>query len=200
MTESQDKSLVINGFTIEPNMLEPVALQRCDLAECLGACCGGGVWLNESEAPRIIQYKDEIKKHLPVDRHDESKWISDPEPDPDMPSGWIVGTNTVDDPQRAGMTCCVFLTEQRLCALQIVSRELNLGWPGIKPYYCALYPLWTDGDNLTKDDETHEWLNAGCERPATTQHARYQIFREESILVLGEEGYHELCRALEDEE
>lgn len=191
--KDNDDLLIINDIKIDPVMFEALPLQRCDLSQCHAACCNGGVWLDEGEAPRILQYADEIKKVLPRSRHDESKWISDPVPDEDMPSGTCVGTNVVDDPLLSGETCCVFLTEDRLCALQLTSQKLSLGWPGIKPYYCALYPLWTDGDNLTRDDETPELLGDHiCQRASTVKRPLYQVFREEAILVLGEDGYQEL--------
>ncbi len=186
--------MIINGIRIHPSVLREEKIERCQLVECLAACCTGGVWLDAQDVPHILERADAIKPFVPPDRHDESAWFSEEEPDPDSASGRCAGTNIVDDPQRPGKTCCVFLRHDRRCALQVASEALGLGWPGIKPYYCAIYPMTVVDKTLMMDDETPlDFEGGGCRRPAAEARPMYQIYRPEAILVLGEDGYRELC-------
>lgn len=190
---TEESKLVIKDIRIDASILETARIQRCALVECQAACCTGGVWLDAEHMPRILEYREDIKRFLPPDRHDESKWFSELEDDADFPSGRCTGTNVVDDPQRPDQTCCVFLRHDRKCALQVTSNELDLGWPALKPFYCALYPLYLEGDELSVDDETPlDFVGGGCQRPASETRPMYQIYREEATLVLGEDGYREL--------
>lgn len=189
-----DARLIINDIRIDPSILQPVALQRCALVDCRAACCTGGAWLDADHAPVILRWADAIKPLLPADRRDEARWFSDIEDDADFPSGRCVGTNTVDDPQRPGLTCCVFLRPDRKCALQVASTAHGLGWPGLKPYYCAIYPLYVTNQVLSLDDETPlDFEGGGCQQPAAERRPLFQVYREETILVLGEDGYRQLC-------
>lgn len=190
---SEDTNLIIKGVRIDPSVLQTARIQRCALVECQAACCTGGVWLDADHMPRILERAEEVKRFLPPDRHDVTAWFSEIEEDADFPSGRCTGTNTVDDPQRPGQTCCVFLRPDRKCALQVTSNELDLGWPGLKPFYCALYPLYLEDNALSVDDETPlDFEGGGCQRPAPEIHPLYEIYRDEATLVLGEDGYREL--------
>lgn len=186
-------SLTINGIRINPDVLRKDSIRRCADARCGAVCCSGGVWLNEDEAPKIRAWAEEIKKRLPPDRHDESIWFE--EEDGEM------GTNSIDDASRPGQTCCVFLQPDRKCALQVVSNENNLGWPGIKPYYCAIYPLLIEENVLTIDDETPLIYAGGlCRNSAPQGYAAYELYRDEAILILGEDGYRELIQKVKQRE
>lgn len=186
--------LVIKGTRIDPCILEPVKLERCVVAECQAACCTGGVWLDPEEVPRIIEWAEVVKSYIPLARRDVATWFESGIEDKRFPEGLELGTNVVDDPARSGQTCCVFLRPDRICALQLASHEHNLGWPGLKPFYCALYPLYLEDGTLTIDDETPlDFEGAECSRPAKNRRPVYEVYREETILVLGEEGYRELC-------
>lgn len=173
-------------------------MDRCLLTECNGACCAGGVWLNPDEMPRILDWIKAIKKQLPKDRHDESKWFHTGERDKNYHTGYEMGTTTAYDPLLPDNTCCVFLKPDRMCALQVVSQEKGLGWPGLKPFYCALYPLYLEDNLLSVDEETPKHLEGGtCSRRVTKATPIYKIYKEEATLVLGEAGYEELCRKAE---
>jgi Fe-S-cluster containining protein len=190
---TEETKLRIKGIRIDASVLRTARIQRCALVECQAACCTGGVWLDAEHMPRILEYREAVRRFLPPDRHDETKWFSEPEDDADFPSGRCTGTNVVDDPQRPGQTCCVFLRHDRRCALQVTSNALDLGWPALKPFYCALYPLYLEGDELSVDDETPlDFVGGGCQQPAPDMRPVYQIYREEATLILGEDGYREL--------
>ena len=192
--------MIINGFKIHPELLEEVYAERCLLGECLGACCTGGAWLDVEQLRMIVPHVEAIKANLPEDRRDPDAWFSVPSAGEKFSEGTAAGTNVVDDPLRAGETCCVFLRLDRLCALQVTSQQLGLDYPGLKPVFCALYPLQLRGDEIVLDHETAEnFGNAACQRGCASKHARYLIFKEELELVLGEEGYRELERRMRNE-
>lgn len=200
-TKSNIKSkrqLVIQGIRIDQSILRKKKIERCLLSECNAACCAGGVWLNPDEMPRILEWVEIIKKHLPSDRQDESKWFHKGKRDKNSPTGYEMGTTTAYDPLLPDNTCCVFLKSDRKCALQVISRENGLGWPGVKPFYCALYPLYLEDNILSVDEDTPHHLEGGtCSRPAAKATAIYKIYSEEATLVLGEDGYRELCQRAE---
>ncbi|NTU65085.1 MAG: DUF3109 family protein [Chloroflexi bacterium] len=187
--------MIINGFKIHPELLEEAYAERCVLNECLGACCTGGAWLDVAQLKTIVPHVEAIKLNLPADRRDPNAWFSAPESDEDSPAGVIVGTNVVGDPRRPDKTCCVFLRPDRLCALQVTSDQIGLEYPGLKPLFCALYPLQIHGDEIVIDHDTLQKLGgATCRRACARRQPLYRIFKEELLLLLAEEGYRELDR------
>jgi hypothetical protein len=185
--------MIINGFKIHPEFLEEVYAERCVLNECRGACCTGGAWLDVEQLKIIVPHVEAIKLHLPDDRHDPNTWFSAPAADEEAPGAEPIGTNVVDDVRRSGETCCVFLRPDRLCALQLTSQQLGLAYPGLKPLFCALYPLQVRDDEILFDHETERnFGGANCRRACVTKQPLYQVFKEEMQLLLGEDGYREL--------
>ena len=188
--------MIINGLKIHPELLEMVEAERCVLHECQGACCRGGVWLDADDLKPIVPHVETIAANLPAERRDPDTWFSAPEPDEDTPSGVKIGTNVVDDPVRPGDTCCVFLRPDRLCALQVASRQLGLPGLGLKPFFCALYPVYVENGEVIIDHETEiDFAGANCRRFCATRQPLYQVFREELTLALGEDGYRDLQQA-----
>ena len=178
-------AIVVNGIRIESDVLRKDAIYRCAEAKCKTACCSAGVWLKDEEGPRILKWAGAVKECLPTERHDESKWLDR--------RGLEMGTTTVEDPLRPGKTCCVFLQPDRKCALHVVSQTNHLGWPGLKPYYCAIYPLYFEAGVLSMDDNTlHDSDCTSSHKTAPNNLAMYDVYRDEAILVLGENGYREL--------
>jgi len=185
--------MIISGFKIHPELLAEVNAERCVLHECLGACCTGGAWLDVEQLKTIVPHVEAIKANLPEDRRDPNAWFSAPSVDEDAPEEALIGTNVVDDVRRPGETCCVFLRPDRWCALQVTSQQLGLEYPGLKPLFCALYPLQVRDDEIIIDHETaHSFGGVLCQRACATQQPLYRVFKEELELVLGEEGYQEL--------
>lgn len=185
--------MIINGFKIHPELLEEVYAERCVLHECRGACCTGGAWLDVEQLKAIVPYVEAVKANLSEDRRDPNAWFSAPTVDEDSPEGVIIGTNVIDDPGRPGETCCVFLRPDRLCALQVTSQQIGIEYPGLKPLFCALYPLQVHDSEIVVDHETaHNFGNAACQRACAVRQPLYRVFKEEVVLILGEEGYQEL--------
>jgi hypothetical protein len=177
--------IVVHGIRVKPEVLRKEAIRPCAGSNCKAACCSGGVWLKEGEDQRIMEWAATVKDCLPADRHDDSKWF--------VTRDIEVGTTTVEDPERPGNSCCVFLRPDRRCSLHVVSREKNLGWPGIKPYYCTIYPLYIEDNVLMMDDNTAFEPDCGSSHKiASNALAMYEIYRDEALLILGEAGYREL--------
>jgi hypothetical protein len=188
--------MIINGFKIHPELLEEVYAERCVLPECLGACCTGGAWLDVAQLQLIVPQAEAIQVNLPEDRRDLNTWFSAPATDEDSPAGARVGTNVVADPLRPGETCCVFLRPDRAdrrCALQVTSQQLGLEYPGLKPLFCALYPVLVRDNEIVIDHDTAQnFGGATCQRACAQRQPLYRVFKAELELVLGEEGYREL--------
>ena len=185
--------MIINGFRIHPELLQEVYAERCVLQECLGVCCTGGAWLDLEQLKTIVPHVEAVKANLPEDRRDPNAWFSAPAAEEAAPEGAILGTNVVDDPRRPGETCCVFLRPDRLCALQVTSQQLGLEYPGLKPLFCALYPLQVRAGVIVVDHETELNLGgASCQRVCAARQPLYQVFQAELELILGAEGYEEL--------
>ncbi len=192
--------MIINGFKIHPELLANVHAERCVLHECLGACCTGGAWLDVEQLKAIVPHVAAIKANLPEERRDPNGWFSAPSAGEDSPDEAIIGTNVVDDPRRPSETCCVFLRSDRWCALQVTSQQLGLEYPGLKPLFCALYPLQVRDDEIRIDHETVEnFGGAICQRACSYPRPLYQVFEQELELILGKDGYRELERVTSNE-
>ena len=185
--------MIVNGFKVHPELLEEVYTERCVLNECRGACCTGGAWLDVEQLKIIVPYVEVIKANLPADRRDPNLWFSAPTAGEETPGDDLIGTNVVADPDRPGDSCCVFLRPDRLCALQLTSQQLGLDYPGLKPLFCALYPLQLrDAEICIDHDTAQNFGGANCQRPCATKQPLYQVFKVEMQLLLGEDGYREL--------
>jgi hypothetical protein len=185
--------MIINGFKLHPELLQEVYAERCVLHECRSACCTGGAWLDVEQLKTIVPHVAAVKANLPEERRDPNAWFSAPAVDEDSPEGAILGTNVIDDLVRPGETCCVFLRPDRLCALQVTSQQLGLEYPGLKPLFCALYPLQVRDDEIVLDHETAQSFGGVlCQRASATRQPLYRIYHTELELILGEEGYEEL--------
>jgi hypothetical protein len=190
--------MIINGFKIHPELLQQVYAERCVLHECLGACCVGGAWLDGEQLKVIVPQVAAIQANLPEERRDPNAWFSTPSADEDSPEGAVIGTNVVDDPCRPGETCCVFLRPDRLCALQVTSQQLGLEYPGLKPVFCALYPLQIRQGEIVIDHETEQnFGGVTCQRACATRQPLYRLFKDELVLLLGADGFEELARRVE---
>jgi len=189
--------LMINGIQVDPRLLEDRPLRRCQLNECQGYCCGGGVFIREDDMNNVLANADLFQPYLPPERRDPSTWFYEGlDPDNDHPEGGQgSATTTVDDPTHPIETCCVFLRPDRKCALQLAGLEKeNKPWH-YKPLYCALHPLTYDNKWLMLDDANPMYqIGGSCSRP--TENGKtipfYQLFADEIKLALGESGYQQL--------
>ncbi len=193
--------MTINDFQIDPKLLEQKEIKRCQLATCRGGCCADGVWLDVDQAERILDHAEMIKPFMPEDRRDQSTWFAElHDDDASFPSGKYTGTTIVPDEAHPSGTCCRFLRpEDHFCAIQYASLQNSMQPWTLKPLYCCLYPIVDDYDGgvktLTIDSDNDLFSRGGgChdECPGTLSPI-FQIYAEEISIMLGVEGYRELC-------
>jgi Fe-S-cluster containining protein len=114
----------------------------------LDACCQYGCDVNLLERDAILARADQIRPILRADAQ-RVPWFdeSEPEEDPDVPSGIVVRTATFDGG-------CVFLAhDKRGCAIHRASLEQSWDFRGVKPSICRLFPLsYGEGSILVSDD------------------------------------------------
>jgi hypothetical protein len=125
---------------------------RCTMVETnalkLDACCQYGADVDLHERDAILRRADGIRPVLAADVR-ELPWFdeSEPEQDPDTPSGTVVRTAVHGDG-------CLFLAhDRRGCAIHRAAIEQGWDYRGVKPTICRLFPLtYGDGAIFVSDD------------------------------------------------
>jgi len=164
---------------------------RCAMQEThsekLDACCQYGCDVDLRERDAILARAGEIREVLAPEVRDVP-WFdeSEPEEDPDTPSGVVVRTATHGDG-------CIFLAhDRRGCAIHRAAVEQSWDFRGVKPTICRLFPL-TYGDNAIMVSDDYPDYSCAYEPNAPTV---YRVARA----ALGEIFGDELVRALDDAE
>jgi len=191
----------VGGWKVEARLLRLTASRRCDLAECRGHCCGGGVWIDVGEAARIVEAAGQIKPHLPVPLRDEELWFDGVvEADADFPTGYAMGTRVQPSPDHPMGSACVFLRPDFRCALQVAGNADGEGAWKYKPYYCALHPITRSGPEISLDAENEIYIEGGCcHRPGPEQIPMYLFFERELRLAMGDDDYKNLQALARDD-
>ena len=187
------------GLVLNANLLKPARAAPCQLDECGGACCVGGIWLDVLHVQKILDAEALVAPWLPAERRNPDLWFSDEVVEhPDFPSG--VGTATAVLPRLdgSGREACVFALADHRCALECAGMQAGMAWPGLKPFDCATYPVLRSEGELRRDTESAR-RGADCQGPrpkpgtpkaqAPEQPAFFQVFRREVELSIGARGY-----------
>ena len=152
--------------------------------EKLDACCQYGCDVDLHEKAAILARAESIKPVLAAEVR-ELPWFdeSEPEHDPDVPSGTVVRTAV------HGGGCLFLAHDKRGCAIHRASLEQGWDFRGVKPSICRLFPLsYGEGMILVSDD----YVDYSCayEPDAPTL---YQVARD----ALGDLFGPELVRAMD---
>jgi len=152
--------------------------------EKLDACCQYGCDVDLFERDAILKRADSIKPVLSAEVRD-LPWFdeSEPEQDPDVPSGTVVRTAV------HGGGCLFLSHDARGCAIHRASIEQGWDFRGVKPSICRLFPLsYGEGMILVSDD----YVDYSCayEPDAPTL---YQVARDALADLFGPE----LVRAMD---
>jgi Fe-S-cluster containining protein len=146
---------------------------RCSMhathTEKLDACCQYGCDVDLTERDAILARADQIRPVLAADVRD-LPWFdeSNPEQDPDTPSGTVVRTAVANDG-------CLFLShDRRGCAIHRASVEQGWDFRGVKPTICRLFPL-TYGEGLIGVCEDYHDYSCAYDDTAPTL---YRVARE----------------------
>lgn len=181
-------------------MLKSEPMQRCCLDECRAACCLHGVWVDKLEAEQILSQADRIAPFMAEGHEDQELWFDgSQDSDEDMPSGQVVHSTVVDDPEHYGGTACIFLRSDHKCALQVAGEANGYHPWHFKPFYCVLHPLDLDDEGRITLDETGPLLaeQASCLRPAAQKIPLLETFQPELTYLLGEKYYRRLVDRVE---
>jgi hypothetical protein len=182
---------------INPRLLKSEPMQRCHLDECRGACCLYGVWLDQNEWAEIQANAGLIIPHMPPGKDKPSEWVDEREDDDEFaPSGKVVHSRVLDDPNHYGGSACVFLRSDHKCALQVAGQAAGMHPWHFKPFYCILHPLDLDEQGCITLDETEAMLSeaGSCLRASQRFVPLIETFEPELRYILGEEKYNEITR------
>jgi Fe-S-cluster containining protein len=161
---------------------------RCSIKETgasmLEACCQYGCDVDLDERDAILRRADGIRSVLRPEVAN-APWFdeSEPEHDPDVPSGIVVRTQVFGDG-------CIFLAhDRRGCAIHRAALEQNWDFRGTKPSICRLFPLSYFDDTICVSDDYADY-SCAYEPNAPTL---YRVARETLADVFGED----LVRAMD---
>jgi hypothetical protein len=174
---------------LNPRMLREEPMRRCQLAECRGACCLHGVWVDQTERDDILANAERIAPYMPEALRDPAVWFKEGgEPDEFSSSGTVFHSNVLPDAAHYGGTACVFFREDFKCALQVAGEALGMHPWRFKPFYCILHPMDLDEKGRITLDDTASLLEeeASCLRPCDHSTALAETFSPELKYLLGE--------------
>jgi len=164
---------------------------RCTMVathtEKLDACCQYGCDVDLTERDAILARRDAIAPVLAAEVRD-LPWFdeSNPEQDPDTPSGTVVRTAVHKDG-------CLFLAhDRRGCAIHRASLEQGWDFRGVKPTICRLFPL-TYGEGAIFVSDDYPDYSCAYDPDAPTL---YRVARE----ALGDIFGADLVRAMDEAE
>lgn len=180
-------------------MFESAPIQRCTLAECHGACCVFGVWVDQREKEDILKHSALIAPHLSPQLRDPALWFAEfDDADEHSPSGRVVHTAVETQPLHYGGTACIFWRKDAKCALQVAGVENGLHPWRFKPYYCIIHPLDVDDQGRITLDQTADLLaeEGSCLVPADSEIPLAITFADELKYLLGDRGYQALLEII----
>jgi Fe-S-cluster containining protein len=140
----------------------------------LDACCQHGADLDLWERDAILARADLVAPLLLPEWRNPARWFdqSEPEEDPDFPSGTVIRTAVAGEHDAAG---CVFLQhDRRGCALHRAAAQSGFPPEDIKPVVCRLYPMAFGDGLLGLSDDFDRYSCAGEPRGPTV----YRLMRE----------------------
>jgi Fe-S-cluster containining protein len=143
----------------------------------LDACCQYGCDVDLHERDAILARADQIRPVLRAEVQ-ALPWFdeSEPEHDPDVPSGTVVRTAV-----HAGG--CLFLAHDlRGCAIHRASLEQGWDFHGVKPSICRLFPL-SYGEGMIQVSDDYPDYSCAYEPTAPTL---YRVAREAIAALFGD--------------
>ena len=144
----------------------------------LDACCQYGCDVDLFERDAILANADKIRPVLSVEAQ-QKPWFdeSEPEHDPDVPSGTVVRTAVL------GGGCLFLSHDKRGCAIHRASLEQGWDFHGIKPSICRLFPLsYGEGAIVISDD----YPDYSCAYEPTAP-TLYRVARDAIRALFGDE-------------
>ncbi len=187
--------ITIHDTKVDRVLLEKRPIGRCVMEQCQASCCTAGVWVFSTEVVDIRRHTDLIRPHLSPERRDPAGWFDGVvQNEPDHPLGGTAeGTVVLPDATHPAGRSCVFLRQDRQCALQAAGLAAGEHPWRFKPFWCALHPLEFDAGVLQLADSNPVFQSGGsCSRPQPDPVPVYRLFEDEVTLALGPAGFAEL--------
>jgi len=184
-------ALTIDGWRLAARLVRARISGRGPCADCDGSCCRHGAYVSLAERDRILAHATGIGRMMDASQpRDPERWFDRRRHrDSDFPGG-------VANATRVQGRKCVFRTREGLCAIQRWEERTTLaGGERLKPFYCRLFPLTTDGRTV----DFHP-LVAGA-RPCCTIDRRGETravdaWRDELRMLVGTSGLRRLRTVL----
>jgi hypothetical protein len=157
-------------FIVAPRLREHAWVRRCRLAECRGACCLHGVWVDPLERDDILENAEKIAPFLVEIRQNPETWFTqEQEEELAFPSGKVIAVRVWENPSHYGATECVFLRPDALCALQVAGEAAGFPSWRFKPFHCIIHPLTFDQEGRITLASDHELATepGSCFRPSS---------------------------------
>jgi hypothetical protein len=156
-------------------------LRRCALAECRGACCLHGVWVDPLEKYDVLAHAEFILPQMAEGRKESKDWFTEErEEDGFFPSGYLLQSATRPNPAHYGGTECIFLRPDAKCALQTAAVATGRHPWRWKPFHCIIHPItFADGAYTIAPDSELLMEEAGCFRMGTAERPMHEWLTEE---------------------
>jgi len=128
--------LGFNVTKVSPRFHKKIFVSGASVRNCNGKCCMHGTTASVKERDKILRHADIVSAEMTSRaRHDKKRWFwKKPFEDDDFVAGKGVYTKTIDG-------ACVFLRDDKLCALQIASKKHLGNDYALKPSVCLLWPV-----------------------------------------------------------
>jgi len=175
---------------LNPRMHQKAHVQRCDWPNCGGACCIYGAWVDRIHTDTILEHADLIAPWMNPEHRDLFAWFDgQEEDDPYALSGKVRHTRVAASTDHYGGMACVFLREDKQCALQAAAEAHGLHKWQFKPFYCILHPLEFDSKGrITIDDpELMVTEPASCLKESDQEILFAELFNEELEYLLNQQ-------------
>ncbi|HEX7556930.1 MAG TPA: DUF3109 family protein [Leptolinea sp.] len=182
-------------YEINPRMQQSEPMTRCKLHECQAACCIYGVWIDQLEAEKIIQFAEIIRPEMPESWQNPKYWFDErEEADERAVSGIVVHSRVIESARHYGASACIFLKADNKCALQTAARKAGMHPWSLKPFYCILHPLDLDEKGRITLDDTGLLLDepGSCVRPSKRLIPLVDTFEPELRFFLGDQEFENL--------
>ena len=142
--------LGLNVSTVEPRVARAVYAAGASVRNCDATCCLGGTTVSVDEQDKVLRHRGIVAEAMTSRARDNpDRWFGTRTArDSDFTAGRTANTRVLDG-------ACVFLREDRLCALQVAGQRRLGSAYSLKPATCLLWPLCVQDGRL---EIGHAWF------------------------------------------
>lgn len=135
---------------VHPRATRRIFARGASVRRCDGSCCKRGSVASVVERDLILAHAASIAPHMTSNARDRTQRWFEPRVDanPDYACGESVATRVSDG-------ACVFLRDDKLCALQVAAERARMPSFAWKPAMCLLWPIHVADGQV---DVGHAWF------------------------------------------